>query len=157
MLIHNEPYRYALPRTTEAKLRRLRVKATGQRRKGGGPKKCEKAAAKLPGGSCTIKSLATVCQVEGLPAPQPLSPGERRTVHASGCAEFVTQIASAQVVPRRMARRDPAVAIHGENAPHACNAKANLRASCRAFHPHRADGQRHHRFRLDVILRPHAR
>jgi len=33
MLTTGEPYRYAIPRSTESKLARLRVKATGQRRK----------------------------------------------------------------------------------------------------------------------------
>jgi transposase len=37
MLVHNEPYRYAQPKPTQDKLSRLRVKATGQRRKGGCP------------------------------------------------------------------------------------------------------------------------
>jgi hypothetical protein len=37
MLRNNEPYRYALPKTLEAKLARLRVRATGQRWRGRGP------------------------------------------------------------------------------------------------------------------------
>ena len=99
MLTTGEPYRYALPRTTEAKLSRLRVKATGERRVGGSPKGT-KAAAKLPGGSRTIKALADVCRVEGLPAPAELSEGERRVVEETGCAPFVAQLARAQLVPR---------------------------------------------------------
>ncbi len=35
MVVTGEPYRYAAPRTTETKLARLRVKATGQRRRSG--------------------------------------------------------------------------------------------------------------------------
>jgi hypothetical protein len=99
MLKSNEPYRYAIPRSTETKLAKLRVKATGQRRKSGTPKgvKCQ---AKLPGGSRTIKSLAAVCQSEGLPQPRGLSAGERRTVEVAGCETFVAQIATAQVVRR---------------------------------------------------------
>lgn len=100
MLVTGEPYRYAIPRSTEAKLARLRVKATGVRRRGGSPKGT-KATAKLPGGSRTIRSLPEVCQSEGLPAPKPLSAGEQRTVRAAGCEAFVTQIAQTQVVPRR--------------------------------------------------------
>ncbi len=88
----------------ESKLLRFRVKATGQRRKGGSPKgtKCQ---AKLPGGSRTIKALGEVCQSEGLPTPRPLSPGERRTVKAAGSQAFVTQIATAHLVPRPPKRR----------------------------------------------------
>jgi hypothetical protein len=36
----NEPYRYAIPKTAEVKLSKLRVKATGQRHKGGSAKPC---------------------------------------------------------------------------------------------------------------------
>ena len=100
MLTSGEPYRYALPRSTETKLARLRVKATGKRRKGGAAKGT-KCVPKLPGGSRTIRSLAQVCQSEGLPAPKPLSPGEQRVVRQTGCVEFVRQIANQQIVPRR--------------------------------------------------------
>jgi transposase len=105
MLTTGEPYRYAIPKTTAAKLAKLRVKATGERRRGGVPKG-QKAVATQPGqagGSRTIKSLAGVCQSEGLPAPRPLSPGEQRTVQEAGCSEFVATIGEAQVVPRKAA------------------------------------------------------
>lgn len=102
MLVTNEPYRYAIPRSTETKLSRLRVKATGERRKSGAPKGV-KCVAKLPGGSRTIKPLAELCQSEGLPAPQSLTPGEQRTVQQTDSGEFVRQIAQTQVVPRRSA------------------------------------------------------
>ena len=104
MLKTNEPYRYALPKTTEAKLSKLRVKATGQRRVGGMPKGT-KSLAKLPGGSRTIRSLPEVCHSEGLPAPCPLSPGEQRTVKQSDGEAFVAQIAAPHLVPRPPKRR----------------------------------------------------
>ncbi len=107
MLKNNEPYRYAIPKSTEAKLARLRVKATGQRRVGG-PSKGTKATAKLPGGSRTIKPLAEVCRIEGLPAPQPLSAGEERTLRETLSENFFAQIAKAQVVPRRSPARQAA-------------------------------------------------
>lgn len=100
MLTRHEPYRYAIPRSTETKLARLRVKATGQRRTSGNPKGT-KCAAKLPGGSRTIKPLAEVYRAEGLPAPEPLSAGEQRTVAAAGCQQFVARLAAEQLVPRR--------------------------------------------------------
>jgi hypothetical protein len=99
MLHTNEPYRYAIPKSTETKLAKLRVKATGQRRKGGAGKGV-KALAKLPGGSRTIKSIAQVCASEGLPEPRGLSAGEQRMVQAADCTTYVAQIAAAQVVPR---------------------------------------------------------
>jgi transposase len=100
MLKNNEPYRYAQPKSTETKLARLRVRATGQKRRTGVPKG-QKSTAKLPGGSRTVKSLDRVYAVEGLPPRQPLAPGEQRTVETHHCQEFVDSIAKDQIVPRR--------------------------------------------------------
>jgi len=102
ILTTGEPYRYAIPRSTETKLSRLRVKATGRRRQGGVPKG-QKATARLPGGSRTIRALSEVCKNQGLPTPGALAPGELRTVAAAGCESFVARIAAPQVVPRRKA------------------------------------------------------
>jgi len=115
MLTHNEPYRYAVPRSTEGKLSRLRVRATGKRRKTG-PPAGKQNVAKLPGGSRTIKSLARVCQEEGLPEPRALTPGEQRVVKESGAAEYAASLARDQVVPRRKTARE---ATCGGNAPEA--------------------------------------
>jgi transposase len=76
MLIAGEPYRYAIPRSTEDKLRRLRVKVTGQRRRTG-PAKGQKSQKLLPGGGRTIRSLHEVCRSEQLPAPHRPADGER--------------------------------------------------------------------------------
>lgn len=142
MLMHNEPYRYAIPRSTEEKLARLRVKATGERRKGGSPKGT-KCVAKLPGGSRTIRALDDVCRNQGLPAPQPLSPGERRTVRRTDCEDFVATIGSTQIVPRRKSRREPSPATQRHDVLlHADNARPPAApASCQAFRPPRAAGQ----------------
>ncbi len=112
MLKNNEPYRYAIPRSTETKLAKLRVKATGERRKSG-PPKGSKGTAKLPGGSRTIKSLATICQSEGLPQPRALSAGERRTVASAGSEAFVAETAATQVVPRRSRRQQATAGSDG--------------------------------------------
>lgn len=115
MLTTGEPYRYAVPRSTETKLAKLRVKATGQRRKGGSPKGT-KCVARLPGGSRTIRSLAEVCQSEGLPPPLVLSPGERRTVAQAGCEALVARIAAPQVLPRATGSSSlPAEERHGRD------------------------------------------
>ena len=111
MLIANEPYRYALPRATQDKLQRLRVRATGQRRRNGS-KKGQKAVAKLPGGSYTVRALSGVCDSEGLPPPRPLSPGERRTVQQAGCENLLAQISQPQLLPRAPRRRTKQGAIH---------------------------------------------
>ena len=112
MLVRNEPYRYAIPRSTEEKLRRLRVKATGQRRKSG-PPKGTKSTAKLPGGGRTIRALAEVCHSEGLPEPTAIRPGEQRTLRRANCQEFVAEISRRQVVPRQKAVK---VREHGKVA-----------------------------------------
>lgn len=137
MLVTGEPYRYAIPRSTEAKLARLRVKATGQRRAGGSPKGT-KSTAKLPGGSRTIRSLAEVCQAEGLPSPKALSRGEQRTVAQAGCQTLVEQLAHRQIVPRRGNVEKARFA-----APVAESAKPSppRGASCEGFGRHRADQQ----------------
>jgi transposase len=107
MLTSGEPYRYALPQTTAAKLARLRVKATGRRRQGGTPKgtKCVPTQPGQPGGSRRIKSLAEVYQSEGVAAPRPLSSGERRTIAQAGCQALLAAIAASHVVPRSPAAR----------------------------------------------------
>lgn len=91
MLTRDEPYRYAIPRSTEDKLRRLRVKATGKRRRGGSPKGT-KSLSLLPGGGRTVKSLPRICREEGLPAPHQLSWGERRMIAQSDADEYVASL-----------------------------------------------------------------
>lgn len=134
MLTTGEPYRYAIPRSTETKLARLRVKATGQRRTSG-PSKGTKCVAKLLGGSRTIRALSGVCQSEGLPAPKPLRDGERRIVAQCGCQGFVEQLAQAHVVPRGSGK-SPSL-HHAETA----RSPAASRASMRGFRRLRAGDQ----------------
>lgn len=100
MLRTNEPYRYALPDSTAKKLANLRIRATGEVRRGGLPKGTQ-GTAKLPGGSRTIKSLDRVYNSEGLPARQPLTAGEQRTVADSESLSFVADLAHDHVVPRK--------------------------------------------------------
>lgn len=107
MLRKNEPYRYAVPNTTAQKLAALRVRATGQVRRGGMPKGTT-STAKLPGGSRTIKSLDRIYHSEGLPPRQPLTAGEQRTIAATESASFVADLAHDHVVPRR--KKTPRVA-----------------------------------------------
>jgi transposase len=104
MLTKNEPYRYAQPKPTQNKLSRLRVKATGKRRKTG-PQRGAFAKSKLAPGtrSRTIKPLAQVYQEEGLPPVGGLRPGEQRMLEQHGAAEFVGSLALEQVVPHKLA------------------------------------------------------
>jgi len=107
MLRKNEPYRYAISRTTETKLTKLRVQATGQSRKKC-PAKRTKRTVKLPGGSRVIKSLDRVYASEGLPARQPLTAGEERAIAATQSVQFVADLAHDHVVPRQ--QKTPRVA-----------------------------------------------
>jgi transposase len=103
MLMTNEPYRYSPPRSTETKLAKLRVQATGEKRPSGS-KKGVKAKAKLPGtpgGSRTIKSLDAVYANEGVPPRPPLPPGERKHLEQTQTTAFVDAIGTERVVPRK--------------------------------------------------------
>jgi transposase len=104
MLTKNQPYRYALPKTTQGKLARLRVRVTGVRRRGGGIKGV-KSQARLPGGSRTIKPLGQIYQEEGLPALAPAAGGEQRAMIASGAGQFVASLNEAHVVARRQGKK----------------------------------------------------
>jgi transposase len=103
MLTKNEPYRYAISKTTEQKLAKLRVRATGERRRGGLGQGV-KAVARIAGGSRRVKPLAEVYAVEGLPAPRPLAPGEERAVAASGAKQFVAGLSQEHVIQRAPAK-----------------------------------------------------
>ena len=115
MLRGNEPYRYSPPRTTATKLAGLRIAATGQKRTGG-TAKGQKATAKLPGGSRTIKSLDTVYAEEGLPPRRPLPPGESKHLERTDTIAFTESIHQDQVIPRRKAR-DPQTEKPSKNKP----------------------------------------
>jgi hypothetical protein len=118
MLKENEPYRYAQPAPTEAKLSRLRVKATGARRKTG-PAKGSAPAANQGSGkrSRSVRSLPEVYQAEGLPRaqePAGLPAGETRALERAGVSDYVDQIQQ----PQRRARARKAT---GDPAPPASN------------------------------------
>jgi transposase len=104
MLMHNEPYRYAPPRLTQEKLARLRLKATGRRKKTG-PAKAGKPSPNQGTGVRTraIPALKRVCAEENLPAPrglEELPAGERRALAAAGVEEYVRRLQSEQREPR---------------------------------------------------------
>lgn len=101
VLTSGEPYRYALPRATEAKLARLRVAATRQRRRGGNPKGAPRPAAHGSGqGTRAIPSLDALYAREELPALQPLAPGEARMLRDTGTTDFAQSVRITHRVPR---------------------------------------------------------
>jgi transposase len=101
MLKNKEPYRYASPQHTSAKLAGLRVRTTGKKRKGGVPKG-SKGVAKLGiGQSRTIQPLDEVYRREGLPERRPLKEAEKRMIRQSGTEEFVASLDKNKVVPKK--------------------------------------------------------
>ena len=127
MLKSGEPYRYAQPRPTEQKLRRLELRTGGARRKTG-PQKGTQGTAKLPGGSRTLKPLDQVYVREGLPPRPPLAPGEQRIIEEMEVSAFVEAIGQRQIVPRR--RSAPAlVAASPSPAPAAGSSSTSTRTA----------------------------
>lgn len=98
MLVHDQPYRYAQPAPTAEKLRRLRLRTGGARRKTGSPKGTW-SVAKLAGGSRTAKALPTLYADEGVPQLKPAAPGEQRVARRPEVAAFVRSLSQPQVRP----------------------------------------------------------
>jgi transposase len=102
VLQSGEPYRYALPRTTESKLARLRIAATAKRRPSGHAKGAPRPAAYGTGqGTRAIPSLDNLYAREDLPPLQPLAPGEARMLHDTVTADFAQSVRLTHRVPRR--------------------------------------------------------
>jgi transposase len=95
------PYRYAVPRTTEVKLARLRIAATGQRRRGGVARGTDPRTTHAPGAKGrTQRSLPALCAAEGLPPPTPAPPGEQAHLARLDLATFAAQLAETTILPR---------------------------------------------------------
>jgi transposase len=77
VLSSGEPFRYAQPKTLQAKFARLRVRATGLRRRVGIAKGTPRSAQYGHGRTRAVPSLPQVLTENGLPAVAPLSKGER--------------------------------------------------------------------------------
>jgi len=66
MLKNNEPYRYSLSRSTDAKLSRLRIRATGNKQNGGFPKGSQRPEAYATGKATrAVRSIDAVYVKEG--------------------------------------------------------------------------------------------
>jgi len=106
MLRNDEPYRYALPAPTEDKLRRLRVLATGQRRKTGPPKGQPAVAPLAPGlRSKTVKGLPAVYASEDLPPLSAPKAGEVRMAKQAGVVEFAESVLTSRRVAKPKAAK----------------------------------------------------
>lgn len=112
MLTKHEPYRYADPANVTAKLARIRIRATGVRRKSGNPKGSGRHPAYGSGvGSKRTKSLDQVLAGEGLPARSVPPPGETRFLKREGLEADV----AALVGPKSRLRRAGKPAVPGSN------------------------------------------
>jgi transposase len=101
MLQTNQPYRYALPVPTEEKLRKLRVTATGQKRKTGPPPGRMAGPLLAPGmRSRKVKSLPEIYAAENLPPMDPPPPGELRMLSDADLAAFAHHLLCAHRIPR---------------------------------------------------------
>lgn len=102
MLRRNEPYRYAHPATTAIKLAKVRIVATGKRRRGGVPKGTPRPESYGTGRQLRrTPSLDAIYAREGLPPRQKLGQGEARMIAGQGLNEFLGRITEQQATPRR--------------------------------------------------------
>lgn len=102
MLKNNEPYRYAQPKTVEAKLSRLRIRATGNRKKNGSAK--GKARPSSYGSGVRTRAVPSLDQIYGseqLPSLSELSSGEKAMLKRNGIDDYANAIRKANRIPRR--------------------------------------------------------
>jgi hypothetical protein len=78
ILSTGKPYRYAKPATVEAKLQKLRVAGSGEKRRGGVAKGIDPRTTRDPSEQQMRRTakLNDVLAREGLPEPSELKPGE---------------------------------------------------------------------------------
>jgi transposase len=101
MLKNNEPYRYAQPKTLQAKLSRLRILATKQKRKGGLVKGAPRTAQYGQGRTKAIPALDQLYAAEGLPPlAADLKPGELKMLEQHGAAAHAKAVRIPHRVPR---------------------------------------------------------
>jgi len=92
VLSSGEPFRYAPPKTLEAKYSRLRIRATGQRRRGGVPRGTARSAQYGQGRTKAVGSLPQVLAENDLPQVAPLARGEQAMLEAKHLTEFDAQL-----------------------------------------------------------------
>lgn len=106
LLSKGEPYRYALPRTTQSKLARLRVRATGQRRAAASSRGMPRSPAHGTGPATrAVPAIDRVYREEGLPAIGVPPPGEIKMIECAGLTGFTNDIRTEKRLPRRGAGR----------------------------------------------------
>jgi transposase len=117
MLTNNEPYRYAVPSTIDAKFARLRILATGQKSKRGSIKGRPRSANYGTGiRTRAVAGLPDLYAREGLPPTIAFQdkPAELRALqqHGPDVVQHATQVSVAKRTPRR--RQSKATATEAE-------------------------------------------
>lgn len=103
MLKENRPYRYSLPKAAQAKFDRLRIRATGEKKKGGFPKGAPRPAAYGTGKPTrAIPSLDQVYAANHLPAIDEPKPGERAMLERLQLAGVAAELRQPQRVPKKV-------------------------------------------------------
>lgn len=92
VLTSGEPFRYALPKSLEAKYSRLRVRATGRRRRGGVAKGTPRPAQYGHGRTRKVPSLPQVLAQNGLPQIAPLVRGEEIMLERKRLEGFYSEL-----------------------------------------------------------------
>lgn len=103
LLMKNEPYRYATPAATSAKLAGLRIRARGEKRKGGVAKGVDPRTLRADTYLTRVAPLDEVYTREGLPERATPTDGERRAIKHSGTEKFVASLDGEQFRPRAKA------------------------------------------------------
>lgn len=92
VLSSGEPFRYAQPKSLQAKFSRLRIRATGKRRRGGVAKGTPRSPQYGHGRTRAVPSLPQVLAENGLPGVAPLSKGERVMLERKRLDSFYNEL-----------------------------------------------------------------
>jgi len=99
VLTSGEPFRYAPPKTLAAKFARLRVRATGKRRRGGVAKGSSRSPQYGQGRTRVVPALPQLLEQNGLPAVAPLARGERNMLARKKLDRFYLELQTPSRVP----------------------------------------------------------
>jgi transposase len=92
VLTSGEPFRYAQPKSLQAKFSRLRIRATGRRRRGGVAKGTPRSPQYGHGRTRAVPSLPQVLAENGLPEIAPLAKGERVMLERKRLDAFYSEL-----------------------------------------------------------------
>jgi transposase len=104
VLSSGEPFRYAQPKSLQAKYSRLRVRTTGLRRKSGIAKGTRKSPQYGQGRTRAVQSLPQVFAENGLPQPAALPRGEKIMLERRRLDTFCHELQT----PSRVRPNEPA-------------------------------------------------